>query len=172
MELLAEFHPKVVHFAIALLIVYPLFEVGGLLFKKDFLTKSSYILLFLGVLSCVAAVLTGNQAFAQAEVWFDEGLALDDAVIPFKTMNEHADYANYTLWFYSFLLILRTLYLINVQIKNTWEKFGKKLLYLICVLAVGGTILVTITGDIGGKLVYGSGVGTDLIRPIPEQAED
>lgn len=172
MELLAEFHPKVVHFAVALLIVYPLFEVGGLLLKKEFLTKGAYILLILGVLSCLAAVLTGNQAFTQAEVWFDEGLALDDALIPFGAMNEHKDFANYTLWFYAALLILRTLYLINVELKNKWEKFGKKLLYLICVLAVGGSILVTITGDLGGKLVYGYGVGTDLIKPIPEKTED
>lgn len=36
MEFLAQYHPKVVHFAIALLSVYVLLEFIGVVFKKDF----------------------------------------------------------------------------------------------------------------------------------------
>ncbi|MFN4111664.1 MAG: DUF2231 domain-containing protein, partial [Ignavibacteria bacterium] len=50
MESFASFHPKVVHFAIALLLTYVLFEFLYLILKKDFLNKSATLILFLGVL--------------------------------------------------------------------------------------------------------------------------
>ena len=72
MEFLAGLHPQIVHFPIALLILYSIFEILGILLKKDFLQKSAYLLLGLGVLVSVAAVLTGNQAGASAELISDK----------------------------------------------------------------------------------------------------
>ena len=62
MEILAGLHPRLVHFPIAFFVLYFLLETAGVMLKKEFLTKAAYIVLGLGILSALAAVLTGNQA--------------------------------------------------------------------------------------------------------------
>ncbi|MHB9014432.1 MAG: DUF2231 domain-containing protein, partial [Ignavibacteriaceae bacterium] len=62
MEFLAQLHPKIVHFPIALLSTYVLLEIIGVVFKRDFFSKAAHLILLLGVLGALAAVFTGNQA--------------------------------------------------------------------------------------------------------------
>jgi uncharacterized membrane protein len=150
MELLAQFHPKVVHFAIALLSTYVLLEAIGVLFKKDFFLKAAHLILLLGVLGAVAAVLTGNQAEEVAELWEEKG-----AIIPFGSINEHKDYANITLWYFAVLLVIRTVLVLK-------KKFTGYFKYAILVLAIVGAYFVYETGEHGGELVYKHGVGTEL----------
>jgi uncharacterized membrane protein len=71
MDFLAGLHPKVVHFPIALLLTYILCELIGVIFKKDFFSKTAHLLLLLGVIGAVAAVLTGNLAFSAYQNWND-----------------------------------------------------------------------------------------------------
>lgn len=145
MEFLSAIHPKVIHFPIALLLTYFLFEVLTVVFKKDFLSKAAHLLLFLGVLGALAAVLTGRQAEDAFEFWNKQSSEL---------LEEHELYANITLWYFTALLLLRT-----------FLTFGKKFVgviqYIIIVLAAVGVYFVFQTGDHGGKMVYQHGVGTD-----------
>ncbi len=150
MELLAHFHPKVVHFAIALLSTYVLLEAIGVLFNKEFFSKAAHLILLLGVLGAVAAVLTGNQAEEVAELWEEKG-----AIIPFGAINEHKDYANITLWYFAALLVMRTVLVLK-------KKFTGYLKYAVLVLAIVGFYFVYETGEHGGELVYKHGVGTEL----------
>jgi uncharacterized membrane protein len=150
MEFLAENHPRVIHFAIALLVVYPLLEVLAVIFRKEYLDKAAHLILFIGVLSAVGAVLTGNQAEAVAHQWEEQG-----AIIPFGEINEHKDYANITLWFFAGLLIARTFLVLK-------KKFSGIVRYIVVILAVIGLYFVYETGEHGGKLVYKYGVGTQL----------
>ena len=62
MEFLAELHPRIIHFPIAFFILYFLFETTGILLKKEYLLKSAFIVLILGVFFSLLSVLTGNQA--------------------------------------------------------------------------------------------------------------
>lgn len=144
MEFLSAVHPKVVHFPIALLLTYFLFEVLALVLKKDFLSKAAHLLLFLGVLGALAAVLTGQEAEEAFEYWNKQSSEL---------LEEHELYANITLWYFTALLILRT-----------FLTFGKKFVgvikYVIVVLAAVGVYFVFLTGDHGGRMVYEHGVGT------------
>lgn len=144
MEFLSAIHPKVVHFPVALLLTYFLFEVLALVLKKDFLSKAAHLLLFLGVVGALAAVLTGQQAEEAFEYWNKQSSEL---------LEEHELYANITLWYFTALLILRT-----------FLAFGKKFVgvikYVIIVLAAVGVYFVFQTGDHGGKMVYEHGVGT------------
>lgn len=150
MEFLAEFHPRVVHFAVAFLSIYPLAELIAFIFKKDYLEKTAHIILFIGVISALAAVLTGNQAENVASLWEEKG-----AIIPFGEINEHEEYATITLLFFSALLIIRTFLVIK-------HKFTGILRIIVLLLAFVGFYFVFEAGDHGGKLVFKHGVGTEL----------
>lgn len=162
MEFLAQFHPKVVHFAIALLFVYAFLEAIGAVFKKELFTNAAYIILILGVLGSFAALQSGEQAAQIAEKWDDIGT---DTIIPFNLIEEHEDYANTTFFYFLALAVLRTLFAINFQKKKKWSEHFEKVRYAFVVLAFIGCYFVYETGEHGGKLVYKHGVGTDLIKP-------
>jgi uncharacterized membrane protein len=157
MEFLAENHPRIVHFAVALLFLYPLLEVSGVLLKKDFLQKAAHLILLFGVLAAVGGVLTGNQAHEVAMAWEDKG-----AMIPFKAINEHSFWANFTVWYFSALLVIRTFFVIK-------KKFIGKFRLIFVILSLAGLYLVYQTGDHGGKLVYKYGVGTELKKQEMEE---
>jgi len=157
MEFLAENHPRVIHFALSLLIIYPLIETAALIYKKEYLEKTAHIILFLGVLSAIGAVLTGNQAENVASQWEEQG-----AIIPFGEINEHKEYANITLWYFAGLLVLRTVLVLK-------RKFAGFLRILVVVLALTGLYFVYETGEHGGKLVYKYGVGTELKKAEIEE---
>lgn len=162
MEFVAQFHPKVVHFAISLLFVYAFLEILGAFFKKDFLTNAAYMILILGVLGSLASLITGEQSAQVAEKWDEMGT---DAIIPFKLIKEHEDYATITFFYFLALAILRTFFAINFQRKKKWTNHFDKVRYTFVLLALIGCYFVFETGEHGGKLVYKHGVGTDLIKP-------
>jgi uncharacterized membrane protein len=150
MELLARLHPEIVHFPISFLLIYVLLEIAGVLSKKVFFQKTAYLFLFLGVLTAVAAVITGNQAADIASGWKDRG-----AVIPFELVKEHEEFATITLWYFTGLLVLRTFIVLKKKFKGITQ-------YLLILFAVIGGYLIYETADHGGKLVYEHGVGTEL----------
>lgn len=150
MEFLAEYHPRVIHFAVAFLTVYPLAELIAFIIKKDYLEKTAHIILFIGVIGALGAVLTGNQAENVASLWEEKG-----AIIPFGEINEHQEYATITILFFSALLIIRTFLVIK-------HKFTGFLRMTVIILAFVGLYFVYETGEHGGRLVYKHGVGTEL----------
>lgn len=153
MEFIAGLHPKFVHFPIALFLLYTLFEIAGIIIKKEFLNKAAFIILLLSIMGAVAAVLTGNQASAVAEKLSDL-----DVNIPLGAVSKHEDYANYAMWYMFLLAALRTYLLVK-------KKFTGKLKYLFIIFSLVGSFLVFEAALLGGKLVYQYGVGTDLLKP-------
>ncbi len=111
MEFLAQFHPKVVHFPIALLLLYVLLETIGVIFRKEFYQKAAHLVLFLGVLGALAAVLTGKQA-EEAFEYFNKASG--------ELMEKHEFFATLTIWYFAALLVLRTA---AVLVKNLKECF-------------------------------------------------
>jgi uncharacterized membrane protein len=150
MEFLAQLHPDVVHFPIAFLLAYVLLEILGIILKKEFLSKTAHLFLFLGLLGLIAAVLTGNQAKDIAHNLSKKGVS-----ISFNDINEHEDYANIALWFFAALLVLRTIAVIK-------KRFTGIIKYSFIVFALIGAFLIYETGEHGGRLVYKHGIGTDL----------
>jgi len=146
MEFLAELHPKVVHFPIALLITYVALELIGIVFKKEFYQKAAHLLLFLGVIGAFFAVLTGNQAHSAYKYWSESSSEL---------FNEHQTFANLTVWYFTGMLVFRT-YLI---VKKKFSSFYK---YIILALALFGCYLIYQTAEYGGDLNKKFGVGTEL----------
>jgi uncharacterized membrane protein len=152
MEFLAGLHPKLIHFPIAFLYVYVLLEIAGVLSGKTFFQKSAHLFLFLGVLAAVAAVISGNQAADIASKLKDKG-----AIVPLDLISQHEDYATFTLWYFTGLLVLRTYAVIK-------KKFKGVILYIFILLALAGAYFIYQTGEYGGRLVYDNGIGTELKR--------
>jgi uncharacterized membrane protein len=153
MEFLAGLHQLVVHFPIALLIVYSVLEIFGVISKKDFFTNAAYLILILGIAGAVAAVLTGNQAEEVAEIWQDKG-----ALIPYGAITTHENYATFTLWYYIFVVFLRTYFVVR-------KKFTLRVKYVFAVLSILGIMALYKTAKEGGRLVFEHGVGTELLKP-------
>ena len=146
MEFLANLHPQIVHFPIAILFTYTLFELIGVVMKKEFYQKAAYLLLILGVIGAFFAVLSGNQAFASYQYWNNSSKELFEF---------HQTFANVTVWFFTALLVIRTILLIK-------KKFDGIIKYFIVVLALFGCFLIYQSAKYGGDLVKKFGVGTDL----------
>lgn len=159
MEFLGSLHAKLIHFPIALFIVYTFLEMVGVIFKKEIFTKSAFIILLLGILGAFAAVLTGNQA---EEIWKNWNGASE------HLLEEHETFATITLWYIFAVAVLRTMFVINVEIKNKFQQHATKLKMGFVALALVGCYFVYQTGEHGGKLVYKQGVGVS-VQPEVEQ---
>lgn len=136
MEFLANMHPKIVHFPLAFLMLYPVIEFLALVSKKDFFSKTANLFLIIGTLGAFLAVFTGNQAYALVDGWQKESLII---------FNSHQTFANYTMWFFAALLALR----IYLYLK---KKINRKTMLLLFLLSLFGGYLVYQTGYYGGKL--------------------
>lgn len=141
-------HPMIVHFPVVLLMIAVLFDVIGLFFTKfDWLKKSALFLYFLGTIAAVVAFLTGRAA--------SDGLNIPANVI--NAVNDHADWAEITLWFFSIYTIIRLLI-------GYFSKSLKKVIVIpIVLLGLLGIYFLYQTGDHGAKLVFGYGLGTGNI---------
>jgi uncharacterized membrane protein len=146
MEFLAELHPKVVHFPIALLLTYVILEIIGIVFRKEFYQKAAHLLLFIGVIGAFFAVLTGNQAYSAYQYWNDSSSEL---------FNEHQTFANLVVWYFTGMLVLRTYLVVKKKFSLTYK-------YSVLALALFGCYLIYQTAEYGGDLVKKFGVGTEL----------
>lgn len=149
MELIPEWapniHPVIVHFPIAILLVAALIDFLNLfLADKWWDDLKSTILYGIGAVSAIAAYYTGN--------W-----AADSVFLPSEAqtvLNNHADWALWTVWFFGLYALLR--------IAFHWLDIMKKknLRYVAFVTVLPGLFLLYQTGDHGAKMVFGYGAGT------------
>jgi uncharacterized membrane protein len=153
MEFISSLHPAVVHFPIVLFCTYFIFEVISY-FNNKFET-SAIIILFLGVLTAILAVITGNQALVE----FQRSGEVSDLVN--SIIEEHEFYATLLLWYYFVILILRYF----LQLKKKLNKRNKIILIFFGII---GLVLLFETGTLGGKLVFNWGVGIDRGLNISE----
>jgi uncharacterized membrane protein len=146
MEFLAELHPKVVHFPIALFFTFTIFELLGTVLKKDYFHKAAHLLLFLGVIGAVFAVITGKQAGSANPNWTEASVEL---------VREHSSFASITMWYFVSVLVIKTFLVLK-------KKINQKFNYMILALALIGCFFVYETSEHGGQLVTKFGIGTEL----------
>ena len=151
MEFLAGLHPRLVHFPIALFIFYFFLEAFGIFLKKEYLTKTAYIVLAAGVITALAAVLTGNQAQDVTRQVLKNNYETFSSSI-----NLHQEFATFTLWYFFAVLFLRTYLMVK-------KKFNSNLKYIFIGLGLIGCYLIYVTGVYGGYLVFKFGIGTQLL---------
>ena len=145
MEFLADLHPVVVHFPVALLVTYSFLEIIGIVFNKKLFTQSAYILLIIGIIGVFISVLTGNQAFEDYQYWNKASSNI---------FNSHQFYANITIWFFVFVTVFRTFLVVK-------KKFNGVIKYLFILFAVIGIFFIYKTAEYGGELINKFGVGTE-----------
>ena len=150
---LADIHPRVVHFPIALLATYSVLEIVGILFKKEFISKSALLILCVGVATSLLAVLTGNQAANNFTFWTDESSVL---------LNDHQTFATFLLWFSAIVCGMRIYFIVK-------KKISGKIKYLFLILSLVILYLVYQTGTYGGDLVKRFGIGTEMYQNIESE---
>lgn len=129
-----HFHPMLVHFPIALVTIGFLADLVSLVLKKEVcLTKTSFYLLIIGTLAAIAAVLTG--ALFTSEMAGAAGVM----------RNSHALMAFTTTVILTLTSIIRIVLL---------KKENKMLKWLAFILYAVAMICVSVTGALGGTLVY------------------
>lgn len=150
MEFLSELHPKVVHFSISFFVLYFIFETSGVLLKKDYLVKSAFIILILGLVSSLLSVLTGNQAYETAKLLF-----INDPDFYNYLISRHELFATISLWYFTAIFFIRTYLIIK-------KKFIRNYQFVFIILSLIGVIIILFTSYYGGELVFKYGIGTNL----------
>lgn len=147
-------HPIFVHFPIALLTFYALFEIFA---WKKISSMSWWIyvkatLLFAGTLSGFVALNTGEGA--------------EHIIGGSKLIETHATFATASIWLFVVLsvvylirFVLESGYIINFpkiqHVLNGIQNYINKYSFLVPVIAFIGLVVITITGALGGAIVYG-----------------
>jgi uncharacterized membrane protein len=150
-------HPIVVHFPIALLAVAVLLDLIRFA-KRDHagLNLSVQILYGLGTLGLIVAFITGRQATDTVEV----------AGQAFTVLASHENWAlATTIFFILFFGIRFAAYWYQLDTRKSTSAAS-------VVLGLIGMGLVTITGDRGGELVFGHGVGVAAIEELHRELEE
>jgi uncharacterized membrane protein len=140
LETLLPFHPRVVHFPIALSIVGALFIVAGMIRRQDRWTGYGQITLLLGWLGIMAAVVTGL---------IDQTNAPQNATVA-AVINQHI-----TVGIALLIAVGLALYW-PLRNKKGWSSSAR---WGYVALLVAIVVLVVVEGWLGGKLVYHLGVG-------------
>lgn len=146
--MLAELHPAIVHFPIALLSVSVLLDLASLFSSRLPFRQMGATLLVLGVALAGAAVITGDQAMDAAE----------RAGVKEQIIAPHEQSATATLFIFLALLILRI-----VMLKRPWTWLWHAYL----VVALVGVVLLFRTGHLGGKLVFEHGIAVKSATIAP-----
>jgi uncharacterized membrane protein len=133
----SHFHPLLVHFPIALIIIGFLADLIWIFRKKEVcLSKMGYYLLITGTLAAIAAWLTGNLFTA------------DMSGAAGEVRETHELFATLT----ACTLIIASI----IRIKaDREENENRQLNTFAFVFYAMGAVLVAITGFFGGNLVYG-----------------
>ncbi|MEK6783454.1 MAG: DUF2231 domain-containing protein [Bacteroidota bacterium] len=141
-------HPMLVHFPIAIIILAVFLDFVYLIWKKDWLRNSVMTLFAFAVLASLVTYLSGRQAVDSVSVPMNAEL----------TASYHADWALYTLLYFSSYTAIRAFL--------SWKKIeGKRFITILLFLAgLAGCALLAKTADLGGKLVYKYGVGTQKAK--------
>ncbi|MBE2279693.1 MAG: hypothetical protein IAE91_04815 [Ignavibacteriaceae bacterium] len=162
MEFLASIHPKVIHFPIALLVLYSFLELTGVLGRKEFFTKAAFLIFVIAFASTLLSLLTGNMALQQYIEMNKNLINVDLIQNSIDNIKRHEEYATWCIWYFGLLLVWRINLHIKIYIKKL-EAYRKQLLFL-AILTLPGLLLVYYVAQSGGYLVYELGIGTIFNR--------
>ena len=147
--MLGELHPPIVHFAIALVITSVLFDLFGLILKKESLKNAGFWTLMAGAIAVILAFITGHQAEELVEKAIEGSQA-------YKRLEIHETVGTISL---IMTLLLASFRILLTKITDV-RLMGIYLIAGFIVMAIIG-----LQGRIGGKLVYEEGVG---VKPVME----
>ena len=145
-------HSFIIHFPFALLTTAVLIDLASLFTTRWIGVRITAVALFtLGALGTLVAFFTGQTAA--------EAVKLPLAAV--ATLNDHADWAELTFWFFGLYAIVRLVGLWVDHKSRDWARHWVHVLFFL-VGASGLSLLVT-TEILGNRLVYKYGVGVQAI---------
>ncbi len=148
----ATWHPALVHFPIALLIVAVMLDLYGHIRENENAQWAGNVVLVLGTIGLCLSFISGNFA----EIWAARSFVPQD---PIKL---HESYATITSWAFIALVAFRSF--LTPQSKSSTFR-----IYL--ALAFGALYALYLTGAQGGRLVYKYAAGVQgVIPPIKATA--
>ena len=146
---IAVYHPPIVHFAIALLIMGAVFRWISLSGRAAFTGPAAAVLLLLGTLAAVAAVKSGTEAHGPVE-------RIPGAR---QAVQEHEEAGE---WARNVFLFVAALELIALATRRRHLNVARGALWGSAIVCVFGVLALYKAGDRGGDLVYryAGGIGT------------
>ena len=152
---LGPFHPQIVHTPIVMLIFSACFALVGRLFDRDWLKKTSVIMLVFGFLGAFAAVQSGETA---------EKIPEEKQGVPEHAIDEHADGGWRVVYLAGGALLM-------LAIGSRLQGSAANALGLLALLfQLGAAVLVGITGYRGGELVYSHGANVKVDGQLVKSA--
>ena len=145
------FHPQLVHFPIAFLVLSFIFDLVGAARHSDKWNQFGGFILLLAIISAFAALQSGESSKETLNPMTEN---LQEAV------EEHENLASTTFFFILVLGIFRG-WLQLKGVFNSWMRWG----YII--LIGTGVFLILRVGHLGGKLVYQHGAGVNKSVLVP-----
>jgi uncharacterized membrane protein len=142
-----HFHAMIIHFPIALLMVGFFSEIIGVFNKREFFKNAAAFLLLFGAVGAIVAYISGNMA--------GEGIEEGPLKIPLEL---HEQAATVTLWLAIVTALFRAAVFL-LKYNRRWVAWAFILLFT----ALAGS--VSVTGYLGGQLVYKHAAGVELALP-------
>lgn len=162
-EFLSSLHPKLVHFPVALLFTGGLLELVAVISGKKIWSNTALLLLGLGVISSIAALISGEQAALQAKELMTAGSPAYSLYT--GEIEKHENAATMVVWVFTLLLFIRGWMFIKLDIRKQTLNAAGFLRILSVLLVLTGFYYLYLTGEFGGNLVYKHGIGTELFNP-------
>lgn len=153
---IASFHPQVVHFVVALLIVGVLFRLVSFTGKVPFTNAAATTLIVLGTLAAVVAVESGTQAHGPAE----RVPGARDAVM------EHEEWGERTR---NVFLVVAALELVGLAVRN--RKHRRIVHAAAGIIGIAGLFVLYEAAEHGGSVVYSYAGGVGIRSGAPEDVE-
>ncbi len=137
-------HPLVVHFPLAILLLAVVLFLAGIIFRRVFIENTGRLLFVLGTIGGWLAIITGTLADAVVSREI-----CDPTVLETHETNAYITAALFSL--ISVVVILDYFGFLN--------RIKKLSLILLIGLSLAGTAFLTYTGHLGAKLVYQQAAG-------------
>lgn len=150
---MANIHPMVIHFPIALLNAFLLMEVLGAFFRSESLRIAAGWMLYLGTVGAAAAVAAGLRA---------------GATVP-HTDEVHAIMTRHMYLGITVLVLAVILSIWRIRSGGRFS-FRSQIFHILVALLVSG--VMAFGADLGGLMVYGHGVGVKAVKPTPGHSHD
>lgn len=159
---LAQFHPQIVHFVVALLLLGSGLRLLScfVLDRWRWISHSATMLLLLGTLSAVVAVKSGDDAHGPVE----RIPGARDLVV------EHEEYGKSTRNVFLAVAAVEILALVLRRREST-KKYARYAVYASCAGCLFGLVPLYEAAEHGGELVYSYGGGPGLRTGDPKDTE-
>lgn len=149
-------HPLIVHFPIALLFTAFVLDLGAVFWKSTrWPAYAAGTLYILGAVALVSAFFSGREAA--------DAVAIPAQANPVLT--HHADWAQYTLWFFGFYTFVRV-----AAFSAKWYERRAAALAVFLV-SIPGQFLLFETAEHGAELVFRHGVGVQAATEARSQLD-